>query len=159
MSGVGFGAPGSPGQPDQPWGHAGSAPVEPGPTADNPAAIGPAGTVHATMDDLALYFQLHLDGARGGATALLAPESFSKLHQPVGATGYACGWAIADRPWANGRTLSHAGSNTLWYAVVWIAPVRGFGVFAVTNAGGDAAARATDDAATVLIQRVLAGQS
>jgi CubicO group peptidase (beta-lactamase class C family) len=155
MSDMGFGAPGTAGRRDQPWGHAaGNTPVEPGPNADNPAAVGPAGTVHATMGDLARYFQLHLNGARGEA-ALVGPASFDTLHQPAPGTVYGCGWVVENRSWANGRTLSHGGSNTLWYAVVWLAPARGFGVFAVTNVGGTAAAQATDDAATVLIQRYL----
>src|SRR5260221_3052279 len=48
MPGAGFGAPASAGKADQPWGHtrAGGTltPVPPGPDADNPPAIGPAGT-------------------------------------------------------------------------------------------------------------------
>ncbi len=48
MKSAGFGAPASPGKPDQPWGHFGALgelrPVTPGPMADNPPAIGPAGS-------------------------------------------------------------------------------------------------------------------
>jgi CubicO group peptidase (beta-lactamase class C family) len=56
MASTGFGAPGSPGAPDQPWGHAtvdrSLTALEPGPGADNPAAIGPAGTVHSTFPSI-----------------------------------------------------------------------------------------------------------
>src|SRR5204863_8029225 len=52
MTSAGFGAPGSPTKNDQPRGHkADGSPVEPGPTADNPIAIGPAGTVHCSIEE------------------------------------------------------------------------------------------------------------
>lgn len=47
----------------------------------------------------------------------------------------------------------HNGSNTMWYAVVWIAPKRGFAVMAITNLGGKDGATATDAAASLLIQQ------
>src|SRR5690606_14906599 len=49
MTSAGFGAPATPGKVDQPWGHEpglfGQKPVPPGPRADNPLAIAPAGAV------------------------------------------------------------------------------------------------------------------
>lgn len=61
MTSAGFGAPASPGKVDQPWGHKGAelAPGPPGPAADNPPAIGPSGTVHCSLPDLAHYGALH----------------------------------------------------------------------------------------------------
>ena len=61
-------------------------------------------------------------------------------------TGYALGWLVATRPWAGpgGRVLTHAGSNTMNYAVAWLAPEGKFGILVVTNQGGPAATRATD---------------
>jgi CubicO group peptidase (beta-lactamase class C family) len=156
MTGSGFGPPGTPSRRDQPWGHAvqnaGFQPIPPGPDADNPPALGPAGTVHATLEDLVAYYRMHLNGARG-VSSLVSADVFRKLHQPPPGSDYACGWSVVERSWAGGLALQHAGSNTIWYAVVWIAPGRGFGVFAATNAGGDVAARATDDAVGLLIQR------
>ncbi len=64
--------------------------------ADNPQAMGPAGTVHTTMDDFVRYLQAHLDGARG-IPGLLTVESYANLHAPV-ASGYALGWTVARRP-------------------------------------------------------------
>ena len=53
MRSAGFGAPGTPGQTDQPWGHrAGSAAGWIAEQADNPAVLGPAGTVHCTCGGL-----------------------------------------------------------------------------------------------------------
>jgi CubicO group peptidase (beta-lactamase class C family) len=156
MTASGFGAPGAAGTPDQPWGHvrqgASWVAVAPGPQADNPEVLGPAGTAHATLADYARYMAEHLAGARGGGS-LLPPAAFTTLHAPVPGTTYGLGWGVGTRTWANGRVLSHAGSNTLWYAVVWIAPERNLAMFAVTNAGGDTAAGGTDDAIVALISR------
>ncbi len=58
MSSCGFGAPATVDTTDAPWGHVTTngenSPVPPGPGADNPAALGPAGTVHCTLRDRGL---------------------------------------------------------------------------------------------------------
>jgi hypothetical protein len=46
---------------------------------------------------------------------------------------------------------SHAGSNTMNYAVIWLAPKRDFAVLVVTNQGGSDATTGTDEAAAALI--------
>ena len=66
---------------------------------------------------------------------------------------YALGFAVAQRPWADGPILTHTGSNTMWFAAVWAAPDADFAVLAVCNQGGDAAAAATDAACAALIER------
>lgn len=158
MSSAGFGAPATPGQMDQPWGHLfrkrGYQPIPPGPRADNPPAIAPAGAVHCSLPDLARYARFHLRGARG-RESWLTPRSFEKLHTPVGASDYAMGWIVVRREWAADRALTHAGSNTMFFAVVWLAPARDFAVVVATNAGGSAAEQACDRAAWLLIQQWL----
>ena len=152
MASAGFGPPGKPGALDQPVGHdRRGKPVGTGPKADNPAAIGPAGTVHATLADWGRFVAAHLNGGRGGAR-ILSAKSFAKLHTPPpGAEpAYAMGWGVAQRTWG-GRVLTHSGSNTLWYCTVWIAPEKGFAVLVATNQGGDEAQRACDEAALILI--------
>ncbi len=163
MSSAGFGTPGSAGAADQPRGHRGSKPVEPGPGSDNPVAIGPAGIVHASLGDWAKFASVHVKGARGEETGYLKPETFARLHTPGGggAEGYAMGWGVATRPWAKGdkpgdtgRVLTHGGSNTLWFCVVWIAPERDFAAIATANAAG-AGAQACDEAVGAMIREVL----
>lgn len=160
MTGAGFGAPASVGQVDQPWGHKAGEdgtfePVAPGLHADNPAAIGPGGTVHCRIADLARYAAWHLAGARGAGT-LLHPETFERLHTPLAADSeYALGWVATERPWGGGTVLTHAGSNTMFYAVIWIAPKKDFAVVVCTNAGGPVAEKATDTAAAALIREYL----
>jgi hypothetical protein len=43
---------------------------------------------------------------------------------------------------AAGRVLTHTGSNTMHYAVAWMAPLRDFAVLIVTNEGGNGVDRA-----------------
>lgn len=61
---AGFGVPGTPGKLDQPLGHVGNHPIDAGPEADNPPAIGPAGTVHMAIGDWAKFVALHLEAER-----------------------------------------------------------------------------------------------
>src|SRR5690606_36603209 len=135
MTSAGFGAPGSAEAVDQPRGHrANGCPQDPGAGADNPPAIGPGGTVHCTLQDWARFIAMHVDGASDaapGAPPLLQKETLESLHIPCAGKGqpYAMGWLITERPWARGeqdgdrgRVLTHAGSNTMWFAVAWLAP-------------------------------------
>ena len=137
MTSAGFGPPGTAGRLDQPRGApADGMPVEPGPAADNPPAIAPAGLVHMTIRDWAKYVAMHVRGARG-ETTFLSGRSFARLHTPPSGFEYAMGWAVATRPWGGGDVLTHAGSNTIWYAVAWLAPKRDFAVLVTCNQGGD----------------------
>ena len=83
---------------------------------------------------------------------LLKPATFRFLHTPAPGTNYGGGWLVVDRSWAGGRALTHSGSNTMWYCTVWVAPARDFAVLVATNLGGDAAAKACDEAVGALIR-------
>ena len=161
MKSAGFGAPATVGQVNQPWGHIREGgqwkPIPPGPGADNPAAIGPAGTVHCSIGDLAKYVALHLDGENGRAR-LLKPESFKKLHTPPPGQDYALGWFVTRRPWGGGTVLNHNGSNTMFYTIIWIAPKKDFAFIVCTNVGGDEAAKDCDEVVGQLIQKFLPGR-
>lgn len=159
---AGFGAPGRPGSFLQPWGHllqAGSyQPVEPGPGADNPAVVGPAGTVHLTMQDFARFAAQHIAGERG-VDGLVSAATFRRMHTQAPGTASGLGWLLAVRGWADGIALHHEGSNQLWYANMWLAPNRDFGVLAVTNGGQDRGFRSTEAAVEALIERFDAAQN
>ncbi len=165
MASGGFGVPATPRMIDQPWGHrwirGRPSPVEPGTEADNPPAIGPAGTVHCSVPDLAKYVAFHLAGERGD-TPLLSGAAVRRLHAAVPDNwNYARGWSVLERPWAEpGLALTHSGSNTQWYSVLWLAPARQFGLAVSCNVAGDAGdnpgARATDQVAARLIREFLA---
>jgi len=154
MTSAGFGAPASVGQIDQPWGHTkgtmGIKAVPPGPSADNPLAISPAGAVHCSLGDFAKYAAFHTAGERG-ESKLLKAETFKKLHEPVG-DDYALGWVVLERKWAGGRALMHNGSNTMFYIVVWMAPGKNCAVIVATNIGVNEAAPGCDEAVGQLIK-------
>ena len=156
MESAGFGAPGTPDKVDQPWGHTkglftGLKPVSPGPQADNPPAIGPAGRVHCSLPDLARYVAFHVAGEQD-PSELLNAESFKKLHTSAG-DDYALGWVVLEREWAGGRALMHNGSNTMFYVVVWMAPDRNSAVIVATNVGVNAAFAGCDEVASKLIDQ------
>lgn len=156
MGSAGFGPPGSADRNDEPSGHDHRGRAHPpGPGADNPPLLAPAGTVHASLRDLAKFVLAHLPAA-GAARPFLDRELLRTLHSPPPAADppYAAGWLLAPRPWARGDALTHAGSNTLWYAVIWLAPELNVAVLVACNQGGDAAARACDEAAAAMISRL-----
>lgn len=157
MDSAGFGAPGTSETVDQPRGHTEAGKViEPGRHSDNPSAIAPAGTVHCTVGDWAKFIRLHLN-AEMGSPRLLTAESFRTLHTAAHRLKpeYAMGWGIVNREWAGGRTLTHNGSNTLWFCAVWIAPLKGFAVMAACNQGGKTAEKTVDQAVEMLVLQQL----
>lgn len=137
MTTAGFGPPGRPGELVQPCGHrtiqGRTISLGPGPLADNPAVLGPAGTVHCSLSDWAKYALLHCTG-RTGDRVLLPPDTLDRLHTDAFGQGYAFGWGL--KP---GRelVLQHAGSNTLWFAFIRIMPERKSAVLVATNRGDD----------------------
>ena len=170
MTSAGFGAPGEPDELAAPRGHLEGEAVEPGPGADNPAFLGPAGTVHASLEDWIKYLQLHLRGMKGDVKvgAVTLPQAtFARLRTawsaPAAAGGavaaaddaYGYGWLLPKRDWAQGdkHVLTHTGSNGMWFCCAWLDPVGGYGLVATTNCGGARASVATDGAVALLLQQ------
>jgi CubicO group peptidase (beta-lactamase class C family) len=160
MDAVGFGGMGTPGRVDQPWGHSASgvAVSANGPEQDNPPVLGPAGRVHASLRSWSLFIRDQLRGARG-RPALLESESYRRMQRALPGGEYALGWLAVERDWGEGMVLTHAGCNTMHYAVAWLAPLRDFAVLVCCNQGDAVAARATDEAAGALIRWHLEHQS
>ncbi len=149
MSSCGFGAPGTAAAVDQPWGHALGdggelTPVAPGPAADNPPSMGPAGTVHCSLADWGKFLAVHLAGARDEPTALLSGATLTRLHTPPDGGDYAAGWIVTERDWAGGLALTHSGSNTMWFCTAWLAPANDM-IYAVASNRGDEVADAAVD--------------
>jgi CubicO group peptidase (beta-lactamase class C family) len=154
MKQVGFGIPGTLGEVDQPWGHQPTwfglgalKPVQ----LDNAPSLGPAGTVHASIEDWAKFIALHLKPEN----SLMTKEILTQLHTPPVNAEYALGWGVVERSWAGGDALTHSGSNTVNYCVCWLAPKKDFAVIVATNSGQQNAAIALDKAASELIRRHL----
>jgi len=155
MDGCGFGAPGTAGEVDAPWGHlleGGEAdPVGPGSLySDNPPALGPAGTVHCPLTDWARFTGAHAAGSNGDESFLPA-EVWGQLHTPWPGGEYAMGWGVGDRDWAGGTVLNHNGSNSMWYATVWVGLSTQQSFLTATNIGGQTAAYKLDTVTAALI--------
>ncbi len=161
MKTAGFGAMGtSKLPPDAPWQHrwvgGKSIPVTPGPHSDNPQTIAPAGLVHCSLADWAAFVQDHLKGERGEKTVLLRPETYRFLHTPPPGGDYAGGWITTNRRWGGSQKVwTHAGSNTMNYCLVWASPARNVAALIATNTGAPNAAKACDEAASLLIGKTI----
>ena len=158
LASAGFGAPGKTSSDNltqddlkhedlaQPWGHeAGwwsfSALRPDDAQADNPPLLGPAGTVHLSLPDLARYVAFHVSS---GATVpgYLRPETVDVLHTPRRWEKEAFGWFLS-QPEENGigkPMLWHDGSNNAWYAAVLMVPGDRRGLAFVCNAYKDSLA-------------------
>lgn len=151
----GFGAP----TEKAPWGHRveGGAlrAVSPGPAADNPAGLGPAGTVHCSLADWSSFIAAQLPGhVLDDGSQFLKQETLIRLQTPTG--DYAGGWIVTTRPWAvetgAGIVLTHSGSNTMWLAVAWLAPEKRRAYLAVVNAATPDATALADILVGALIE-------
>lgn len=145
MTSCGFGAPGRHGgdaasaaaaATEQPWGHdQGGTPIAPGPAADNPPGLGPAGTVHCSLEDYGKFLALHATGE----PALVKPETLEHLHDAPH-LGYAGGWMVITTP--KGSLLVHSGSNTMWYVTAMVAlakdPEKRLAFVMASNSGSNA---------------------
>ena len=115
--------------------------------------MGPAGTMHTTLDDFARDLQAHLDGERG-TPGLLTAESYATLHAPV-ASGYALGWSVeASLPPLGAGGFRHNGSNLRWFAVTWFSPQKNCGLLIVVNGGGERAFAAMEALDALLRARI-----
>lgn len=164
MTTAGFGPPGSEDSVDAPRGHTqrGKS-MPPGLLADNPQAIGPAGTVHCSIEDWARFVMLHL-GVFDEDESIVAAETIERMRIAGEGSGepYAMGWIALERAWArgddedsHGLAMTHAGTNTLWYATTWLAPERSAAVLVAANQGGGRASRACDAVAIALVKQYI----
>lgn len=129
LNSAGFGAPGEKGKLDQPLGHSKAMfgnslkPAEIGGMTDNPAVIGPAGTLHMSAHDMIKYLE-----ARAERHKIVSEKSWNKLETPPFGGDYALG--IINQ---KDGSFWHNGSNTLWYAESSYDPVNGKCGFAAAN--------------------------
>ncbi len=121
--------------------------------ADNPKAMSPAGCFSCTIEDLAKYALFHL----GDHGADLISEGSRRLlyKAPKASPDYACGWIATEFAWGGGKVLWHNGSNTMFHALVFIAPERSFAAVVISNSGTAEAEQACHAAVDLLIKRHL----
>jgi CubicO group peptidase (beta-lactamase class C family) len=120
-----------------------------GPNGDNPELIGPAGTVHLSIRDFAVWAGWNAgEGSRG--PALVSPATLRKLHTPVidipprpdAKPGtpppgrYGLGWGTAMLPFSLDPVIFHGGSNEMNLAYIMLQPKADFAMVLATNIGG-----------------------
>lgn len=108
MSSCGFGPPAANGP--APWGHretdAGLEPVPPGPAADNPPAMGPAGTVHCSAEDWGRFVMTFAASVRGESDYLSAASVRALTALPPEGDAV-MGWVKVRRGWSDGFVFNH----------------------------------------------------
>ena len=157
MTTMGFGPMGTRDQLDAPWQHAWREdrpmPINPGPTSDNPPFLAPGGRVHGSMADWARYIGCVVKACRQ-EEGLLPISQYAGVQAPPFGGSYALGWQTCERSWG-GHVLTHSGTNTMNYAVAWVAPKENFAVLVATNRGGPRAAEGLDKTCALMIDRFL----
>jgi len=96
--------------------------------------MGPAATIHMSLENLCAFANEHLRGELGKGK-LLSAETYKTLHAPK-LDGYACGWVrkypSAEIPYT---VYWHNGSNTMWYGLVVFIPEKKMVVAVAANDG------------------------
>ena len=116
-------------------------------TLDNPPVMNSAGRLHMSMGDWLQTARFHMT-----SNPFVDSNVRRALQESRVDGGYAGGWIVTKRAWAAGPALTHAGSNTFWFAVMWIAPNTGRAFAAVANAAGDAVAQGLDRVIATMIR-------
>ncbi len=123
--------------------------------------------MHLPLADWAHYAALHLsaepanrhDLVDAGLKPIVSAESLRRLHTPFGGpidrggARYAMGWGVIERPASRGVRLTHAGSNTMWYAVISLRLAENRAILIGINQGGEGAARAAVEVEAALVKR------
>lgn len=133
LTSLGFGAPT---EADAPRGHKNFlglkrsvAPDDP--VSDNPRWMGPAGTIHLSLADLAEWGRVHISACKGERPSFLSQSACQEMQTPV-SEKYGLGWVILEtEEW--GHIVSHSGSNTMWHAALYIVPEKDVAVAAASN--------------------------
>lgn len=112
--------------PTQPWSHLfendALTSVAPGIKADNPPALGPAGTVHCSAQDWRKFLDLFVDEKK--ALKLISKPTYYKLLSKSDNDSPYTFSSIGrkEKDWSKGTVFAMAGSNTMNYAIVAVAP-------------------------------------
>ncbi len=151
---AGFGPQASLGSVDAPLGHRTGSDGKlkamlAGPNGDNPAILGPAGTVHLSILEFAAWAGWNAGEGRRGP-ALVRPETLRRLHTKViempvkpdappgtpSQGAYGLGWGIATLPYSPEFFVTHTESNEMNLAFIMLQPARDFAMVLTTNVGG-----------------------
>ncbi|MEM5518677.1 serine hydrolase domain-containing protein [Henriciella sp. AS95] len=118
-----------------------------GPGADNPAALGPAGTAHAPLESHARLLLEFINPESDLVTKDMREHLFQPW--PDETADYAMGWGVMRGDDGN-VSYGHAGSNTMWLSRALILPGLDAAIVVNTNEFNDDSKAATD----AVLQRI-----
>lgn len=111
-------------------------------------AMGPAGSINTTVDELAKWVAFHLNGGKAGDQPLLGEALFQELHKPVipyqilpfdfperVRIGYALGWTVDN--FRGHKLVDHGGNVSGGSALISFMPDKNIGIAILTNANSN----------------------
>lgn len=152
MTSAGFGAPVWIDEKVQPWGQIGEDPVSPGPEADNPQALSPAGTVRMNLGDMGRYLRFVL-----GYSNVLEHAVLKDLLRPPAESEFARGWLSVDLDWAKGTGWVATGSNGNFYTMFCVVPCIDFAIAVSVNSYEHGASGACQEIIDQVVARLKSG--
>ena len=103
---------------------------------DLPPMFNSAGTMHMSLASWGRFVREVLRVEAGTSTvapAAIARQTTSAIITTGPGGSYGMGWAVFDRPWANGKTLYHTGTNQGNGSLTYVAPIRNVAFLVTTN--------------------------
>ncbi len=110
-------------------------------------AIGPAGSINASVEDMAKWVKTLLNKGETDQDRIIAEATFQQLHtahMPMNAANnavvgidhaaYGLGWMIYQHK--NIKVIEHGGNIDGFSALVWLVPNENIGIVALTNVNG-----------------------
>lgn len=140
MRSAGFGSPVWARGDDQPSGHVDGRPVSSRETSDDSLALGPAGIVHMSLEDMGRYLSFVL-----GSPRLLPPDALARLLRPPAGSEFARGWLTFEAPWARGTSYLVTGSNGRFFTMFVAVPALGFAMAVSVNCNGKPAVKTAQE--------------
>jgi CubicO group peptidase (beta-lactamase class C family) len=124
--------------------------VKIGPGDDNPSSLGPAGTVHCTLESWFKFVMCCISDDK----LIISAKTRNDLYKLMNGT-YAGGWVQCNRTWADGLTLTHDGSNTMNHAIAWVSVKKKAGVLICTNISYDKIDSDLDSVVSEMIRKYI----
>ena len=84
---------------------------------------------------------------------MLQAATFAKLHGDPFEQRYSFGWGIRDNAQIGGKTLTHDGSNGMWYARIRLVRDRDIAILVVSNSATPGTTKAMTDVSKMLLAK------
>ncbi len=127
------------------------------------AAIGPAGSIYSSVNDMLKWVQMHLDAGKANGQAFISADAVNKMHHAhkviegsestvypeFSARSYGLGWFVYNR--GELKVVQHGGNIDGFSAYVYMLPHQQIGMVFLTNRNGTALPNVLANYATDLL--------